>query len=286
MHWDNGNARANHPRQSWTPRDRLVLVHCRISILKGTDSSFGDNAKFIQEHDNAKIAFDKEAALNVVDRCLSRDTLGELEDLVYYLDAPPILVFPQPAFDDEDEITGNVALNERPTNAIPFAYAGILAEYLGAEVNETIIQASRVGTTRLPRWMRYLCQASFEGDVNRRRPYILVDDVVSSGGTFATLRSYIIVNGGTVACTTALASNSGLHELFAIADHTVGVLRSEYGQHLDRFWQETFGHGIQGLTESEAAYLLLFARQFRATGGSELLDGLRERINQAAATYR
>lgn len=248
--------------------------------MKGTDSSYGENAKFIEEHDNAKIAFDKEAALNVVNRCLNPDTMNQLEDLVYYLDEPPILVFPQPAFDDEDEIAGNVPLTDRPTNALPFAYAGILSEYLGAEVNETIIQASRVGTTRLPRWMRYLCQASFEGDVDQRRPYIVLDDVVSSGGTFATLRSYII------ACTTALASNSGLHELFAIAEHTVSVLRSEYGQGLDRFWQESFGHGISRLTESEAGYLCLFARQFRAASGTEPLDGLRERINQAAATYR
>jgi hypothetical protein len=285
MHWDGPNARARHSREPWTKQDRLAFVHCRVSEMKGTDSVYGARiAQFVEQHDRAKIHFDRNAALDIVERCISQAVLDELAELVFYTRAEPVFVFPHPAFDDEDEIIGNVALTARPTNALPFAYAHFLVENLGGAVNETIIQASRVGTTRLPRWMRYLCQPSFEGDVERRRPYIMLDDVISSGGTFATLRSFIVRNGGSVAGTTALASNTGLHEKFAIADDTLYVLQSEYGPSLDGFWQETFGHGIRSLTESEAQYLVRFARQCRETAGPELLHRLRERINQAAAT--
>jgi hypothetical protein len=282
MYWDGANAKAHHAREPWTARDKVAWVHCRNGKMTGDDYAPCD--KYEKEYQDAKDEFHCDAAANIVGRCLNQDTMNELIDIVYYFEEKPIIVFPHPAFDDED--IGNVPLSGQPTNAIPFAYANILAEVLGGDVNETIIQSSRVGTTRLPRWMRYLCQASFEGDVDRRRPYILADDMISSGGTFATLRTYIVREGGIVACTTALASNNGLHEKFAIADQTLGVLRSAYGQHLDKFWLETFGHGLQTLTESEAVHLLRFVRQYRATSRTELLHGLRERINQAAATCR
>src|SRR5262249_55733597 len=138
--------------------------------------------------------------------------------------------------------------------------------------------SARAGRTKLNTWLRYLCQPSFDGEVSKDRPYVLVDDVITTGGTLATLRSYIVSSGGTVAGTTALAHKNGVHQKFAIADETFGVLCKTYGQELPLYWTETFGHGPASLTDAEAQFLALFKWE----PGNEPVQRLRERINQAA----
>lgn len=81
---------------------------------------------------------------------------------------------------------------------------------------------------------------------------MIVDDVVSSGGTFAALRSYIIRNGGTVVFTTALAHKIGQNH--SILLETVNTLRSLYGPELDNLWTQTIGHGIERVSLSQRVY--------------------------------
>lgn len=134
--------------------------------------------------------------------------------------------------------------------------------------------------------MRFLCQPSFEGDVEKSRPYIILDDVITTGGTFATLRGYLVRKGATVAATTTLAHKNGVHQKFAIAVQSLGVLKALYGIGFDRYWNETFGHETSHLTEAEAEFLAFHARTEWASipSGDGLLQCLRERINHAAAT--
>jgi hypothetical protein len=281
MQWVDGNVRVSHPREPWGPRDEMVFVHCRITEVKGTDSIYGtdERARYEKQYSAAKTKFDVKSAFDIIDRCIDDQAIDRIVDV---LTGDPILVFPLPPFDEEEEHPHKVRLTGDPINAIPFAYVEYLARVLGGTVNTSIAQIARIGTTDLTRWMRYLCQPSFEGTIDRKKPYILVDDVFSSGGTFAALRSYIVRNGGAVAGTTALANKSGVHEIFAIADQTLYVLRSSYGSELDPFWRETFGHDLRSLTEPEGQFLVLAAHNW-AKARKPLLQCLRERINQAAA---
>jgi hypothetical protein len=285
MKWENGSIICDHPRAPWRlPQDGQALVHCKLERLKGTDPSYGNQkATYRLAYAKAKTTFDVEVALDIVERCIQENVIDALADVIFYTRKAPILVFPHLPFDDEDEVVGKLPLTETATNAVPFAYARFLAETLGGTISSDIIQVARVGRTRLPRWMKFICQPSFEGPVVTDRPYLILDDVMATGGTLAALRSYLIRQGGTVAGITTLANKSGLHQKFAIADQTLNVLKSTYGSGLERYWKETFGHDLHALTEDEAQFLAVFPAELGGRRGDELLFDLRERINQAAA---
>jgi len=280
MEWANGNVSVNHPRAPWDGRgDVATLVHCRLDQLKGTSNQYRDSATYKAAYEKAKFNYDMDIAFDIVDRCISDECLDSIVDTLLGYAREPIYIYPYMPFDDEDGMGGRVPLDKQPTNALPAAYAQYLSTRLGGSVNETIIQSARAGRTKLNTWLRYLCQPSFEGEIVGNRPYVPVDDVITTGGTLATLRSYIVSCGGTVAGTTALAHKNGVHQKFAIAEDTFGVLCRTYGQELTSYWTETFGHGPASLTDAEAQFLALFEWE----PGNEPIQRLRERINQAAA---
>jgi len=288
MNWVNGDVCVSHPRSPWSPQgDEWVLVHARLDQVNGNYPAYGElKPEHYRTYLAAKHEFDLKSAYEIIDRCAAPPIIEIMARFVGKLDTTPILVFPHLSFDDEDGSDGQKPLGQLPNNAIPFAFAEFLAIQLGCEVNQTIIQASRVGRSKITTWLRFLCQPSFEGKVEIDRPYILLDDVVTTGGTFAALRSYIIQHGGRVVGTAALAHKNGVHQKFAIADQTAGVLKSLYGSDLDSYWTRTVGHGPNALTEAEAEFLAFHARTEWASvpRGTQLLQCLRERINRAAAT--
>jgi hypothetical protein len=289
MHWENGDVRVWHPRVPWGPwGDEWTLVHCRLDQLNGNFKDYGElRQEYYKTYINAKHGFDMKCAYEIIDRCINEEVISIMARFISTkVDSQPILVFPHPSFDDEDGIDGQKPIGALPNNALPFAFAEFLAIKLGCQVNETIIESARPGRSKLTMWMRFLCQPSFEGAVEPNRPYILLDDVITTGGTFAALRNYIVRSGGTVAGTTALAHKNGVHQKFAIADQTLDVLRSHYGDGLEPYWTGTFGHGASLLTEAEADFLAFHARTewSSSPGGPRVLQDLRERINRAAAT--
>jgi hypothetical protein len=288
MRWENGNVCVSHPRAPWGPwGDEWTLVHCRLDQINGNYKDYRAlRQEYYRTYIEAKHGFGMKCAYEIIDRCINPEIINIMAEHISKLRNKPVLIFPHPEFDDEDGIDSQKHLGELPTNAIPFAFAEYLSIRLGCQVNETIIQSARVGRGKLTMWLRFLCQPSFEGDVEKNRAYILLDDVVTTGGTFAALRNYILSNGGTVAGTTALAHKSGVHQKFAIAAQTLSVLRSHYGTGLDQYWTGTFGHAASHLTEAEAEFLAFHARTEWASipRGASILQCLRERINRAAAT--
>ena len=65
-------------------------------------------------------------------------------------------------------------------------------------------------------------------------------------------------------------------EGFAFRPNTTGVLKSRHGQALENFWRAVYGHGLDCLTDVEAAYL---ARQLS-------FDAIRVRMAEAAEQAR
>lgn len=286
MQWQEGHVCVAHPRELWgAPPPPDILVHCRFDQVKGTYAGLiPEREKHVAAYTAAKEQFNMDAAFEIVERCIDPAKYDILVDRVVASPAPPRLIVPHPAFDGEE---GNPRkLASKPTNALPFAYANYLGERLGCVVDEEIVQRARVGRTKLKTWLRFLCQPAFTGDVRPNEPYVLVDDVMTTGGTFAALRSYILRKGGTVSFGTALAHKEGRDQIFGVADDTVTVLQSEYGEGLGSYWLEAFGHDIRCLTQSEAEFLVWYAEEQKAAGvgrGGDLLQRLRDRIDQAAA---
>lgn len=232
----------------------------------------------------AKHGYDLDAADVVVQRSLARSTIDSIVAHVVVSGLNGRIIMPHPAFDDEDGIKC-LSHGDRPNNAIPFAYANYLSALTGLPVDEEIVQAARVGRTKLGKCARFLYQPTFGGAVRLDQPYIIVDDAVTTAGTMAALRSYIVRNGGTVIFATALASSTGKNRPFAVRPETVQVLTDAYGGGLNPFWVETVGHEVQCLTEVEGLTLGEYSDAEQKEGcprGDALLQRLRARIDAAA----
>lgn len=272
-----------HARAPWGhPGDAVVRVHTDLATCKGTALSDAPaRAEWVGLYEAAKRKADADAAAEIVARCASDDGIDRLVDSVMAAGTAPIFVAPYPAYDDEDG-EGYSALRSGPRNMIPFTFAAYLSEILGGTVDGEIVQAARVGRTKLKPFPRFLYQPRFVGVV-RKAPYILVDDVFTMGGTLAALRSHIASNGGTVIAVTTLAHKDGFDQPFAIRKDTLSQLLTEYGAGIDQLWKEKIGHGAECLSENEGQTLVRFALSQDRGNGDERLQALRDRLAEAAA---
>ncbi|WP_421233859.1 LPD38 domain-containing protein [Aeromonas jandaei] len=141
-------------------------------------------------------------------------------------------------------------------NAIPSAMADILGKVLGIEVDLDIMQAAKVGRTAQDGFGRLANQPSFDGAVRADKPYLIMDDTLTQGGTLANLKGYIENRGGEVLAATALTGKQYSAKI-AIDSSTLEQLRDQYdGTGLEAWWHNRFGYGFDSLTESEGRYLL------------------------------
>lgn len=164
------------------------------------------------------------------------------------------------------------ALEMTGFNAIPDAMAQVLGRELGWPVSSgLIVQNNRVGHTRAPSFNRLVTPAAFEGEVTNGERYVLVDDHVGLGGTLANLRGHIETNGGlVVAMTTITESRDARH--IALRPETLVMIREKHGEALENLWQDSFGHGLECLTELEGRILCR----------EQTVDTIRGRLAQAA----
>ena len=237
------------PRAPWPESFPDVIVHGDLNIR----NSHRDYA--------AAKSGDATAALNLVRDMLANDGMTSLQNL--FKGQKP-LVLPVAAL----EVTG--------FNAIPDAMAQEIARRLGlTAVSGTVVQSNKVAHTKSDGWHRLVTPAMFTGTIISGADYLLVDDHVCFGGTFANLRGYIEANGGHVLGVTTLTETSGARKI-AIRPKTQSVLQLRHGEKLDHFWKAVFGHGTECLTDIEAGYL----------SRVESLDAIRNRMAQAAERAR
>ncbi|WP_417681615.1 hypothetical protein [Roseibium sp.] len=276
--------RGPHYRVPWRSIDpKNVIGHTNYLNLLGQYKTAEKEAKVKRDrYDRAKTKFDVDAALEIIDECISDDAIDRVIDDLERTQKPPKIAFPHPEWDAG---TGEFNPNSRPTNALPFAFAQVLAEILDCEVDLEIGQIARPGRKKLTNLQRFVWQAKFEGDVSEEHAYILADDMFHFGGTLAMLRSYIVENGGVVISATSLATKDGAHKPFPVEDNTLGVLRSLYSADIDEFWREEIGHETVCLTEIEGAFLSEWGSKLPdLADGDTLLQRLREEINKTKAT--
>ena len=280
--------RIPHCRCQWSGSE-IVHVCARWGRLKGTDESVKFKSRFEQDYKNAKNNGDFEAAGRITADCVRRNP-GVIDEIVDALipvierGIPIICAVPHPSFDDDDGGDTEIAQRAVPKNVIPSAYAAYLAEIIGAEMDDEIIERERIGRTKLSKFERFLWQPSFVGRVRTDAVYVLVDDVFTLGGTLAAFRSYIISNGGTVALMTALAHQTGKHQPLALVKETWDELNALLGANFTVFWEEEVGHGANCLTEAEGKVLVEWAKlEVGNPSGVPILQRLRNRLSETAA---
>ena len=147
------------------------------------------------------------------------------------------------------------AIEDQGINRIPAAFAELLAERLGLEVAEDIVQANVVSHTGSTGWARLTRPPVFSGQVMAGRCYFMVDDFIGQGGTLANLRGLLLAGGGRVEGAITLTGKAYSAKL-ALDPETLRLLREKHGLEFENWWQEVFGYGLDFLTESEARYLL------------------------------
>ncbi len=244
-----------HERVRWMPGDpRKVVIHTFNEDLRGQYRRPKREADALRaQFDAATRRFDSDAAVAIVNRVFN-DGAGDLiVDRLEGVGLKPRLVLPTPPFEHGTDTPDPPF---KATNALPHAYAGVLAAYLDGEVDYEIRQVARVGRTKLRGFERFLWQPCFRGTVRNDSAYILVDDVYGVGGTFAALRSYIVANGGTVVAATTLSHREPGHKTFPIAERTLAVLNQRYSGNVGACWSEEIGHDVACLTDGEGVFLL------------------------------
>ena len=140
-------------------------------------------------------------------------------------------------------------------NRIPGAFAELLGEKLGLPIETEIVQANVVNHTGASGWGRIARPPVFAGEVVVGRKHVLVDDFVGQGGTLANLRGHITRHGGVVTGAITLTGQPYSAKL-ALQAGTLDALRKKHGKDIESWWVQNFGHSFDGLTESEARYLL------------------------------
>ena len=152
-------------------------------------------------------------------------------------------------------------------NKIPLAAAEVLASRLGLEVETGIVQANRAHRTGLDGLDRIFAPVDFDGTTTAGQ-YLLVDDTLTQGGTFAALASHVREGGGEVVGVVALTGKQYSAKIQP-SPETLTSLRKKHGDLEDQFRAAT-GYGFDALTESEARYLARY----------EPAQRLRDRITQ------
>lgn len=119
--------------------------------------------------------------------------------------------------------------------------------------------------------------ARFDGAVEAGRADIVVDDNTGYGSTSAALRAHIESGGGAVAGVTARATGAG-ETVLAPTRKTRKTLKDRFDgekfERLDRLLVDSFGFGVDGLTNAEA----------RAVARAGSFDAVRDRIAAAGAS--
>jgi hypothetical protein len=214
-------------------------------------------------YDRAKNHEDREAAVLLINRLVSDEAIEKIKAMAAR--HPDAVIVPVHAVEGAGK------------NAIPAVLAAFIGEAGNLEVSANIVQASIVRNTGQNSWHRFAYRAVFEGGVTAGRDHILVDDVVSTGGTFSEFRRFIEEYGGKVVDTIAMANGArSMDATLAVTPGHILELERKYGiESIQQFLKEEnlYGGNHKALTDPEARTLL----------GAASLDEAR---NQIAAAKR
>lgn len=157
-------------------------------------------------------------------------------------------------FENEDGFLLPVLAQEaQGKNKIPLAIAKVLQVKTGIEVSMDTYQVIKVGRTQLDGLERIFAMPEFDGGEMAGKSFLMIDDTLTQGGTFAALASHIQQNGGKVIGGLALTGKQYSAKL-TVDSEAIDRIKNKYGDLENDFVQAT-GYGFDALTSSEARYL-------------------------------
>ena len=151
-------------------------------------------------------------------------------------------------------------------NAIPQTLAAVCALVYSGKADTSVVQTDRVFHTGADPMERMATRAEFEGEVVAGERYVLVDDVISMGGTLAELSNFIQSRGGLVHDVVVL-TNAGRNKSLVPDAKTVRLLKERFHHDIVKI----FGIEPGALSANEASYLV----------GFRSVDEIRNRLAKA-----
>ncbi len=184
-------------------------------------------------------AGNKESALNLVDRLFDDATAEQIRERIG---------------NSKPMILPVIAVEAEGNNMIPLAFAQLLADRLDLDVEIGIFQREKIKRTGTGSDYRLAFNPTFAGNVKEGQSYLIVDDTLTMGGTIASLRGYIENRGGHVVGASVMTAHEGALDL-AVNSKSLTAITEKHGPAMNQYWQETFGYGIDQLTQGEAGHL-------------------------------
>ena len=165
-------------------------------------------------------------------------------------------------------LLGIHAVEATGKNEIPQALTDFIGEKTGLDIDKNIVQTNVVGHTSAGQNVRLYNRPKFEGEVQSGRKYIIVDDMVTMGGTLGEMRNYIESQGGMVVDMITLSTQNEQNSIVALTENTKLDLERVFGVKstdgaydmtlLNDFLKESgiYGGNYEALTESEGRALI------------------------------
>ena len=237
--------------KAWPNGFPVAYTHTSIAAMKGSHKG-ADAAQDAADYEAAKQHGDIEAARRLVAKRINPQHLERM-----------VTDLKERGISPEEVIVVPVLEKEQGKNALPRALGEYAAHYLNARLETNIVDTSQSTHTGKETINRLLDRKSFEGPVAANSKYLLVDDVLTQGGTLHELRHYLANNGAEAvgAVTLAFSRYSSTMEhrnTLAIQPDTIDELERRYGR--NELEQVLKDHDVSGsleaLSEGEGRFLL------------------------------
>jgi len=141
-------------------------------------------------------------------------------------------------------------------NALPIAFA----DYIGLAVCMSVLCLKIVSRKNLSAMERILYKPHFYGYIEPNKAYLLVDDIMTQGGTLSSLIQFTIKSGGYVCAVIVLAYAKYSRKLMSKYKNLI-VLKQRFGEEIvDLFKYFGISEGeIHYFTHPEMMYLMKFS---------------------------
>lgn len=194
-----------------------------------TSISFLKNCPGYMEAKNGDI----NAALQVAKMCMNTRTVKEIKQK-----HPDAVLLP-------------VVTN----NKLPEAVARVI----GMKIHTGVYMHKTLNRKTLTAMERLVHKPVFGGKITAGKSYILVDDIVTQGGTVSALRKYVIRNGGTVAAIVTLSYSAGSKVMTPNQKDIFRLTKKfNFNSITEILRHYNIAQSLCELTNSQIKYLLLF----------------------------
>lgn len=244
--------------------DSQTLNHVKRT---GWDNDFPELFKFSVIEDRrenehyfpAKKEADIEAGLALAEELMPFERIEMLIDKLDHLNPVIMPIHALEITNEFNDADSNVGAG-LSQNVIPVAMAIHLHRLTGWDIESNVIQSNVAGRTGADGLDRYAFPAMFDGEIQKGRNYIILDDHVSMAGTLASAKGHIESNGGKVVAVSSLTANRnslqiGLTEKNLKNLRTGGNFYKTIGKYEEN-WKNAFGYGYDALTNAEGKWLM------------------------------